>query len=102
LLNRNIAGTVGSAVKNVQLLLAKGYGYVDFATKKPLVADQMLFRPGPSRNCLRRSPSCSWIEQGKLDPDPDMNEYVDFEIPKAYSEPVMPKSGQLISPATHH
>src|SRR4051812_2049966 len=44
--SRDIAGAVISVVKDGQVLLAKGYGYADFAAKKPVVADQTLFRPG--------------------------------------------------------
>src|SRR3954463_2290924 len=44
--NRDMAGAVISVVKDGQVLLAKGYGYSDFAAKKPIEADKTLFRPG--------------------------------------------------------
>jgi CubicO group peptidase (beta-lactamase class C family) len=44
--NRDIAGAVVSVVKDSRVLLAKGYGYADFAAKKPVVAEKTLFRPG--------------------------------------------------------
>src|SRR3954465_10910705 len=39
---RDIAGAVVSVVKDGQVLFAKGYGYSDFATKKPVVAEKTL------------------------------------------------------------
>src|SRR5689334_1178636 len=44
--NRDIAGAVVSVVKDAQVLFAKGYGYADVEAKKPVIADQTLFRPG--------------------------------------------------------
>src|SRR5207302_7138637 len=44
--NRDIAGAVVSVVKDGQVLFTKGYGYADFTAKKPVLADQTLFRPG--------------------------------------------------------
>lgn len=86
--NRNIAGAVVSVVKDGQVLLAKGYGYADFATKKPVVADQTLFRPGSISKLFTGIAVMQLVEQGKLDLDRDVNEYLDFAIPKTFAEPV--------------
>jgi CubicO group peptidase (beta-lactamase class C family) len=86
--NRDIAGAVVSVVKDGQVLFAKGYGYADFAAKKPVLADQTLFRPGSISKLFTATAVMQLVEQGKLDLDRDANEYLDFAIPKTYPEPV--------------
>src|SRR2546426_5735273 len=86
--NRDIAGAVVSVVKDGQVLFAKGYGYADFAAKKPVLADQTLFRPGSISKLFTATAVMQLVEQGKLDLDRDVNEYLDFAIPKTYPEPV--------------
>jgi len=86
--NRDIAGAVVSVVKDGRILLAKGYGYADFAAKKPVVADKTLFRPGSISKVFTATAVMQLVEQGKLDLDRDVNGYLDFEIPKTYPEPV--------------
>ena len=86
--NRDIAGAVVSIVKGGQVLLAKGYGYADFAAKKPVVADKTLFRPGSISKVFTAIAVMQLVEQGKLDLDRDVNEYLDFAIPQTYPEPV--------------
>src|SRR3954470_8364836 len=44
LLNRNMAGAVIAVVADGKLVLAKGYGYADFEKKKPVLANETLFR----------------------------------------------------------
>src|SRR5436309_9600600 len=86
--NRNIAGAVVSVVKDGQVLFQKGYGYADFEAKKPVLADQTLFRPGSISKLFTATAVMQLVEQGKLDLDRDVNEYLDFAIPKTYPEPV--------------
>lgn len=86
--NRDIAGAVVAVVKDGRVLLAKGYGYADFAAKKPVEADKTLFRPGSISKVFTATAVMQLVEQGKLDLDRDVNAYLDFEIPKTYPEPV--------------
>jgi len=86
--NRDIAGAVVSVVKDGQVLFAKGYGYADVAAKKPVLADQTLFRPGSISKLFTATAVMQLVEQGKLDLDHDVNEYLDFAIPKTYPEPL--------------
>ena len=85
---RNIAGAVVSVVKDGQVLLQKGYGYADFEAKKPVIADQTLFRPGSISKLFTATAVMQLVEQGKLDLDRDVTDYVDFPIPKTYPEPI--------------
>jgi CubicO group peptidase (beta-lactamase class C family) len=86
--NRNIAGAVVSVVKDGQVLFQKGYGYADVEKKKPVLPDQTLFRPGSISKLFTTTAVMQLVEQGKLDLDRDINDYLDFPIPKTYPEPV--------------
>jgi CubicO group peptidase (beta-lactamase class C family) len=86
--NRNIAGAVVSVVKDGQLLFQKGYGYADVEAKKPVLPDQTLFRPGSISKLFTATAVMQLVEQGKLDLDRDINDYLDFRIPKTYPKPV--------------
>lgn len=85
---RNLAGAVVSVVKDGQLLLQKGYGYADLDARKSVQPDQTLFRPGSISKLFTATAVMQLVEQGKLDLDRDVNEYIDFTIPKTYPEPV--------------
>lgn len=86
--NRNIAGAVISVVKDGQVLFQKGYGYADVEEKKPVLPDQTLFRPGSISKLFTATAVMQLVEQGKLDLDRDINDYLDFSIPKTYPAPV--------------
>ena len=86
--NRNIAGAVVSVVKDGQVLFTKGYGYADVEAKKPVLADETLFRPGSISKLFTATAVMQLVEQGKLDLDREVSEYLDFPIPKTYPEPI--------------
>jgi CubicO group peptidase (beta-lactamase class C family) len=86
--NRNIAGAVVSVVRDGQILFQKGYGFADFEAKKPILPDQTLFRPGSISKLFTATAVMQLVEQGKLDLDRDVSEYLDFAIPQTYPEPV--------------
>jgi CubicO group peptidase (beta-lactamase class C family) len=86
--NRNIAGAVVSVVKDGQVLFQKGYGYADVEQRKPVLPHQTLFRPGSISKLFTATAVMQLVEQGKLDLDRDVNDYLDFTIPKTYPEPV--------------
>src|SRR6266550_3373270 len=86
--NRNIAGAVVSVVKDGQVLFQKGYGYADVEEKKPVLPDQTLFRPGSISKLFTATAVMQLVEQGKLDLDRDVDDYLDFALPKTYPEPI--------------
>ena len=86
--NRDIAGAVVSVVKDGQVLFQKGYGYADVEAKKPVLPDQTLFRPGSISKLFTATAVMQLVEQGKLDLDGDINQYLDFAMPKTYAQPV--------------
>src|SRR5438270_772140 len=85
--NRNVAGAVVSVVKDGKVLFQKGYGYADVEAERPVLPDQTLFRPGSISKVFTATAVMQLVEQGKLDLDRDVNDYLDLAIPKTYPEP---------------
>jgi CubicO group peptidase (beta-lactamase class C family) len=77
----NIPGAVVVIVKDGQVLLQKGYGYADVEKRKPVDAEQTLFRPGSISKLFTWTAVMQQVERGKLDLDADVNTYLDFKIP---------------------
>jgi CubicO group peptidase (beta-lactamase class C family) len=84
----DIAGAVVSVVKDGKLLFAKGYGYSDVAKKSPVIPEATLFRPGSISKLFTWTAVMQQVEQGKLDLDRDVNDYLDFKIPATYPQPI--------------
>ncbi|MEZ0471775.1 serine hydrolase domain-containing protein [Luteimonas salinilitoris] len=83
----DIAGAVVVVVKDGQVLLQKGYGYADLETRTPVDPEQHLFRPGSISKLFTWTAVMQLVEQGKLDLDADLNQYIDFEIPARDGKP---------------
>jgi CubicO group peptidase (beta-lactamase class C family) len=84
----DIAGATISVVKDGKLLFAKGYGYADYEKKKPVSAEETLFRPGSVSKLFTWTAVMQLVEQGKLDLDRNVNDYLDFSIPDAFGQPI--------------
>ena len=84
----NIAGATVAIVKDGKLLFSKGYGYSDVASKKPVSPEETLFRPGSVSKLFTWTAVMQMYEQGKLDLDADVNQYLDFKIPDAFGAPI--------------
>ncbi|HKY43714.1 MAG TPA: serine hydrolase domain-containing protein [Pyrinomonadaceae bacterium] len=84
----DIAGATVAVVKDGKLLFAKGYGYADVKNKKPVSAQETLFRPGSVSKLFTWTAVMQLFEQGKLDLDRDVNEYLDYKIPEAFGKPI--------------
>lgn len=83
----DIAGAVIAVVKDGKVIFEKGYGYSD-VEKKTLVSPQdTLFRPGSISKLFTWTAVMQQVEQGKLDLDRDVNEYLDFKIPQTFGKP---------------
>jgi CubicO group peptidase (beta-lactamase class C family) len=88
----DIAGATVSVVKDGKLLFAKGYGYADVQKKQPVSAADTLFRPGSISKLFTWTAVMQLFEQGKLDLDRDVNQYLDFKIPDAFGKPITLKN----------
>src|SRR5947209_1213356 len=84
----DIAGVAIAVVKDGKVLFAKGYGYSDVKKKTPVSAENTLFRPGSISKLFTWTAVMQLVEQGKLDLDRDVNDYLDFKIPPTYPQPI--------------
>jgi len=94
----DIAGVTIAVVKDGKLLFAKGYGYADVEKKKPVSAQETLFRPGSISKLFTWTAIMQLYEQGKLDLDRDINDYLDFKIPDAFGKPITLKNVMTHTP----
>ena len=88
----DIAGATVAIVKDGKLLFAKGYGYSDVTNKKPVSPEVTMFRPGSVSKLFTWTAVMQLVEQGKLDLDRDVNEYIDYKIPDAFGKPITLKN----------
>lgn len=88
LAREDIAGAVVLVVKDGKVLFAKGYGYADVDKKTPVTPDGTLFRPGSTSKLFTWTAVMQLVEQGKLNLDRDVNDYLDFKIPATYPKPI--------------
>lgn len=84
----DIAGGVISVVKDGKLLFAHGYGYADLKARTPVSPENTLFRPGSTSKLFTWTAVMQQVEQGKLDLDHDVNDYLDFKVPSRDGKPV--------------
>jgi CubicO group peptidase (beta-lactamase class C family) len=92
LAREDIAGATIAIVKDGKVLFTKGYGYADVAQKKPVSPEETLFRPGSVSKLFTWTAVMQLVEQGKLDLDRDVNEYLGFKIPEAFGKPITLKN----------
>lgn len=84
----HIAGAVVVVVRGDGVVLEKGYGYADMASRKPVDPAATMFRPGSVSKLLTWTAVMQQVEAGKLDLDRDVNDYLDFKIPPRDGKPV--------------
>jgi CubicO group peptidase (beta-lactamase class C family) len=84
----DIAGLVVSVVKDGKVLFEKGYGYADVAKKTPMDAERTVLKAASVSKTFTATAVMQLVEQGKLDLDRDVNEYLDFTIPAAFGKPI--------------
>jgi len=88
LAREDITGAVVLVIKDGKVLFTKGYGYACGDKKTPVLPDGTLFRPGSVSKLFTWTAVMQLVEQGKLDLDRDVNDYLDFKIPPAYGKPI--------------
>jgi CubicO group peptidase (beta-lactamase class C family) len=76
-----IAGAAVTIVKNGGVLISRGYGYADIEREAPLSAETTLFRQASVSKLFTWTAVMQLVEQGKLDLDADVAQYLDFRIP---------------------
>jgi CubicO group peptidase (beta-lactamase class C family) len=84
----HVAGAAIAIVKDGELFFAKGYGHANVELQAPVVADQTIFGTGSTGKLFIWVAVMQLVEQGLLDLDTDVNQYLDFSIPATYPQPI--------------
>lgn len=84
----DIPGAVVVVVKDGKPLIERGYGYADVSERTPVDPQNTLFRPGSISKLVTWTAVMQLVEQGKIDLDADVNQYLDFDIPAYDGKPV--------------
>lgn len=83
----DIAGATIAIVKDGKVLFAKGYGFADMKTRSPATPETM-FRIGSITKVFTWTAVMQLVEQGTLDLDADINNYLDFKIDGKGGKPI--------------
>src|SRR5512138_651362 len=84
----DIAVAVVVVVKGGEVIAQKGYGYADVASKRPVDPERTLFRAGSVSKLVTHTALMQLVEQGKVDLDGDIKQYLDIPVPDAFGKPV--------------
>jgi len=80
-----VPGSSISLVKDGKLLFAKGYGYANLDTGKPVYASETLFRIASISKLFTWIAVMQQVEEGRIDLDTDVNKYLKkFKIPNTF------------------
>ncbi len=90
--DKHVAGATVAVVKDGSLFYAKGYGYADVSKRAPVDAEHSLFRIGSTSKLFTWTAVMQLVEQGKINLDADVNNYLDFKIPATYPQPITMRS----------
>jgi CubicO group peptidase (beta-lactamase class C family) len=77
----DIPGAVVAVVKGGKVVTERGYGFSDVEKRTPVDPKKTLFRPGSVSKLLTWTAVMQLVEQGKIDLDTDINQYLDFKVP---------------------
>ncbi len=84
----DIAGMVIAVVKDGKVIFAKGYGYSNVKEHTPVSPATTLFRVGSVSKLFTWTAVMQLVQQGKINLDTDINQYLDFHIPAAFGKPI--------------
>jgi CubicO group peptidase (beta-lactamase class C family) len=84
-----VHGVVMVAVSGDKVIFSKGYGYADANREIPMDPNTTILRSGSIAKTLTATAVFQLSEQGKLDLDTDINQYMtQIKIPATFPEPV--------------
>ncbi len=86
--DHEIVGAIVSVVKDDELLFKRGYGFADLEAREAADPDRSLFRVASVSKTFIWTAMMQLHEAGRLDLDADVSDYIDFEIPATYEEPI--------------
>lgn len=84
----NIAGATVAIVQDGETLFSKGYGWADVEQRKPVDAATTMFRIGSVTKLFTWTAIMQLRDQGRLDLDTDITEYIDISIPQTFDDPI--------------
>jgi len=84
----DIPGAAVVVVKDGKVLLERGYGFADVARRTPVDPRLTLFRAASVSKLFTWTAVMQLVEQGRLDLDADVNQYLDFRIPARDGGPI--------------
>jgi CubicO group peptidase (beta-lactamase class C family) len=79
----DIAGGVVAVVKDGSILLLKGFGYADVGRQIPMDPERTMIRAGSTSKLFAWTAVMQLVEQGKLDLNRNVDEYLDFKVSPA-------------------
>jgi CubicO group peptidase (beta-lactamase class C family) len=95
----HFAGAVVVMVRDGQVAFEKGYGYADFAERRPVDPKRTLFRVGSSSKMFVWTAIMQLAKQGKLDLRTGINRYLKgVQIPPAFEAPITLENLMLRTP----
>lgn len=86
--SHHIAGAAVAVVKDGKPFYTKGYGYADVQKRVRVDPVRSNFRIGSLAKLFTWTAVMQLAEQGKLDLNADINEYLDFRVPSTYPQPI--------------
>jgi len=86
--NGDIAGSVVVVVKDGKVLFQSGYGYADVARKIPMDPEKVMTRIGSTSKLFTWTAVMQLVEQGKLDLNRNVDDYLDFKVSAAAGKPI--------------
>ncbi|MFC6940635.1 serine hydrolase domain-containing protein [Salinirubellus sp. GCM10025818] len=87
----HVPGAAVVVVDDGEVLLAKGYGYADLASQRPVVANETVFSIGSTGKLVTWTAVMQGVEDDRLDLDRDVNDYLTdsaVTVPETYPEPI--------------
>jgi len=84
----DIAGAVVAVVKDGKVLLQGGYGYADVDRRIPMDPQRTMIRPGSTSKLFTWTAVMQLVEQGKIDLDRNVDDYLDFKVSPSSGPPI--------------
>jgi CubicO group peptidase (beta-lactamase class C family) len=85
---RSIAGATLAVVGGGEVLFTRGYGWADVEARRPVDPDETLFRIASVTKLFTAVAVMQLVEEGLLDLDTDVNQYLELRIPDHESGPI--------------
>ena len=84
----DIAGAVVAVVKDGKVLFQSGYGYADVEKKRPMDPERVMTRIGSTSKLFTWTAVMQLVEQGKLDLNRNVDDYLDFKVSPQHGQPI--------------